>query len=119
MSCAAFNIKRGERFSGYINTSLGNTIETRMTKDSFLRIEGNGCGVGIYAEKGALWITQENDPKDYFLISGEIFVINRIGLVVICALEDAEISIQLNSFQQKLEMALNQTYSAGGCWKIF
>lgn len=119
MNCAAFNIKRGERFSGSICNGLGNDIEARMTRDSLLRIEGNGCGVGIHAEKGALWITQENDPKDRLLISGEFFTVSRPGVVIICALEDAEISIHLNSFQQKLEMALNQTYSAGGCWKIF
>lgn len=119
MNCAAFNIKSGERFSGSIYNGLGNDIEARMTRDSLLRIEGNGCGVGVHAAKGALWITQENDPKDYFLMPGEVFTINRTGLVIICALENADISIRLSKFQQKLELALNQTYSEGGCWKLF
>lgn len=119
MNCASFNIKRGERFSGSIDNGLGNDIEACMTKNSLIRIEGNGCGVGIHTRKGALWITQENDPNDHFPISGEVFTVNKIGLVIICALEDTEISIRLNSFQQRLEMALNQTYSKGGCWKLF
>lgn len=111
MNCAAFNIKRGERFSGSIDNGLGNDIEARMTRDSLLRIEGNGCGVGIHTIKGALWITQENDPKDHFLMPGEVFIINRPGLVIVCALEDAHISLSLSNFQQTLELALNQAYS--------
>lgn len=119
MNCASFNIKRGDRFSGSIDNCGGSTIEACMTRDSLLRIEGNGCGVGIHTIKGALWITQENDPKDHFLMPGEVFTINRTGLVIICALENADINIRLSKFQQKLELALNQTYSEGGCWKLF
>lgn len=119
MRQVSFNVKRGERFSGSIDNCVGRTIEARMSKDSLIRTEGNGCGVEIHSIEGALWITQENDPKDHFLMPGEVFTINRTGLVIICALEDAHISIRLSSFQQALELALKQTYSEGGCWKLF
>ncbi len=50
---------------------------------------GDGGKVEIGCESGAVWITQDNDPRDVVLNAGEHFVSDRTGTVLIYALQPA------------------------------
>lgn len=62
---------------------------------AIIRIERNCNGIRISCYTGVVWITQENDYKDYFLREGEDFVINKHGLVIITALADTNLKMRL------------------------
>jgi len=47
-------------------------------------------GQSIRCIRGALWVTQDGDPRDIILGPGERYEIDRPGGVVISAFEDSE-----------------------------
>ncbi|MBI5043371.1 MAG: DUF2917 domain-containing protein [Nitrospirae bacterium] len=73
------HIQPGQRFSGKIEAIHNDTIKILMHDGSLLRIEG-GRGTKIFCISGLLWMTQENDLKDYFLATGEEFQVTHPGL---------------------------------------
>lgn len=48
-----------------------------------LVLKGDTCGSVLVCRAGSAWITQEDDPADHLLRSGERFVITHKGRVVI------------------------------------
>jgi hypothetical protein len=56
------------------------------------RIE-NGKGSEVLCLKGTVWITQEKDPRDILLSSGQSFVLDHKGVAIVYALKDAAITI--------------------------
>lgn len=83
----------GEKFSGTIYEDRDNTIKICMSKDSYIKINGDHRGFRIWCIEGILWITQKNDFQDHILALGEIFVIDRKGLVIVSAFADICISL--------------------------
>jgi len=57
----------------------------RLKQDGILRIE-KAAGVVVEVSKGEVWLTQERDPRDYFLRAGDWLRIDHPGTVVISAL---------------------------------
>ena len=57
-----------------------------LAKDGFLTLSGVE-GVEIGCESGSLWITQDNDLRDVVLVTGERFVPERAGKVLVNALQ--------------------------------
>lgn len=57
-----------------------------VAKGSLLSL-GQGNSVEIGCESGAVWITQDNDPRDVVLNAGESFVSDRPGIVLVYALQ--------------------------------
>ncbi len=53
------------------------------------RLAGIRIGDAIICTSGVLWVTQEGDPEDYLLKQGQKFVANRLGLVLVQALDSA------------------------------
>ncbi len=51
-----------------------------------IRLE-DGVGTEITSVNGTVWITQEGDPRDVILSSGQSFTIDRDGLTLVVALE--------------------------------
>ena len=45
----------------------------------------DGEGLTIECLKGAVWITQSNDPRDIVLDCGQSFMLDRPGLALVCA----------------------------------
>jgi hypothetical protein len=65
------------------------TIEPiALAARSVHRIEG-AAGVTVSCERGAVWITQENDWRDLVLVAGEATLLDRPGLALVYALKDA------------------------------
>ena len=46
----------------------------------------------VRCEKGLLWLTQDNDPRDIVLKAGEVFAPDRRTNVLVYALEEAAFS---------------------------
>lgn len=92
MENGSYRISPGGRFSGFVCEN-GADMTAIMQKDSVLKIEGDGRGISVSSSKGTLWITQENDLEDHFLVPGEIFVNDRQGLVIVYSLSDASLDI--------------------------
>jgi Protein of unknown function (DUF2917) len=67
--------------------------EVQLATNSLFRIEGDSRGVTILCRSGSCWITQEGDPRDYYLGHEKSFTINQEGLVVVQALADTDIVI--------------------------
>ena len=64
------------------------TLATR----SVHRIE-NAKGIRVPCVRGAIWVTQEDDPRDLILAAGQSVVLDRPGLAVVYAFEDAVITV--------------------------
>jgi Protein of unknown function (DUF2917) len=63
-----------------------------MARGSLARIvDGRGLAVEVW--DGELWITQERDPRDYFIQPGERFEVKREGLVLAYALRSSHITL--------------------------
>ena len=54
----------------------------RLERGGFVRIQG-GIGTLVRVHSGAVWITEEGDPRDHFVPAGERFHVasNRLTLV--------------------------------------
>lgn len=53
----------------------------------------DGRGMRVSCIRGATWVTQERDPRDTILASGQSIVLDRRGLAVIYAFRDAVITV--------------------------
>ena len=56
------------------------------------RIE-SAKGMKIACVRGAIWVTQERDPRDLILTAGQSVVLDKAGLAVVYALKDAVITV--------------------------
>jgi hypothetical protein len=56
----------------------------RLKRDGVLRIE-RAEGIVVEVSHGEVWLTQEHDPRDYFLRAGDWLRIDRPVTVVISA----------------------------------
>lgn len=74
-------------------TVLKETTEVQLAANSLLRMEGDSRGIIILCRSGSCWITQEGDPRDYYLRDEKSFATYREGLVVVQALADTDIVI--------------------------
>ena len=73
--------------------ALKETTEVQLAANSLFRMEGDSRGVIILCRSGSCWITQEGDPRDYYLRDKKSFTTHREGLVVVQALADTDIVI--------------------------
>lgn len=65
---------------------------TRLRQGATLRIhEGEGRSIAVF--NGLVWITQEGDPRDAFIASGQTFTIDRPGLVLVDAMNDTDLIV--------------------------
>jgi hypothetical protein len=83
-------IDRKKREDGAV---LEKTTEVQLAANSFLRIESDSRGIIILCRSGSCWITQEGDPRDYYLRDERSFTTHQEGLVVVQALADTDIII--------------------------
>ena len=56
------------------------------------RIE-SAKGMKIACVRGAIWVTQERDPRDWVLMAGQSAILERAGLAVAYAFKDALITV--------------------------
>lgn len=65
----------------------------RHLRPGAMRHIDDGEGQSIVVFKGLLWITQDGDPRDAFIGSGETFTIDRPGRVLIEAMDESRLLV--------------------------
>ena len=71
-----------------------------LGKNMSHHMSGSRRGEILACEKGRVWITQERDPHDYVINSGEAFWVTLPGRVVLKALAESVIRVS-KSIKQK------------------
>ncbi len=73
--------------------SLGLAIARTIERGSILRIP-RPKGVHIECLAGALWVTQDNDPRDIMLAPGEDCLLSGRARVLVQALEHSQLRLR-------------------------
>jgi len=68
-------------------------MEIRLAKNELLNLDGDARGLKVCCREGVLWLTQKGDREDHPLRSGESFVIDRPGRVLVMALGPAALAL--------------------------
>lgn len=63
-------------------------VPTLIQPGNSIRIQ-DGAGTQVCALEGTVWITQEGDQRDVVLGPGDRFTLDRAGLALLVALEEA------------------------------
>jgi hypothetical protein len=66
----------------------------RLSRGQILKIR-DGAGSTVCARDGAVWITEENEPRDVVLEAGACYRLRKPGLAIVHAL-GSEASVTLN-----------------------
>jgi len=70
-----------------------NTLEhLAMPRGSALRIEDRP-GMEIRVHVGSIWLTQEGDARDHYLVAGQSFRLDRAGTALVTALRRTRLSM--------------------------
>jgi len=64
----------------------------RLGRGQSLKVR-DGAGSMICARDGTLWITEENSSKDVILEAGKCYRLERRGLAIVRAFDDASLSL--------------------------
>jgi hypothetical protein len=63
-----------------------------LGKGSLLRI-ADGRDLVLYVRSGAVWVTQEKDPRDRYLHAGDWFTVSSAGLTLVSALRAGALAL--------------------------
>ena len=63
-----------------------------LGKGSLLRV-ADGRDMVLYVRSGAVWVTQENDPRDRYLHAGDWFTVSSAGLTLVSALRASALAL--------------------------
>jgi hypothetical protein len=74
-----------------MNIELANAA-LRLARGQTLKVH-DGAGSTICANEGVLWITEENSASDVLLAAGQCFRLQKRGLAVVQAFNDASVSL--------------------------
>lgn len=66
-------------------------MERTIAKGRMARIEGKGTLLRVM--EGVLWVTQEGDLRDYFIAAGQSFRMDRRGVTLAYALDEARFAL--------------------------
>ena len=61
----------------------GNRPEIDLDGAELLRLELRQPGAWVLCTAGILWLTQQGDPDDHFLTTGQSFTLTRPGTVLV------------------------------------
>jgi Protein of unknown function (DUF2917) len=65
---------------------------TALTAGSMLNVS-DGQGLAIVVFEGLVWITQNDDLRDFVLAAGDSFRVDRPGLTLVEALRDSKVMV--------------------------
>ncbi len=65
-----------------------------MTRGRMLRIR-DGAASQLHVLRGALWVTQEGDPRDYYLPAGSTLRLTSNGLAIAQATRPSSVSLSV------------------------
>jgi hypothetical protein len=53
----------------------------------------DGRGASVRCLRGAIWLTQDGDPRDIVLTEGDMFTLDRDGLAIIFATSESTFAL--------------------------
>lgn len=68
-------------------------MKVALRRRQYLRVV-NGAGSTVTAHGGAVWITEERNPRDVVLRPGQNLILRRSGVALVEAFDDAAVSLQ-------------------------
>ena len=68
-------------------------MKIALQRGQFLRVV-NGAGSTLTAHGGAVWITEERNPRDVVLRSGQNLILRRSGVALVEAFDDATVFLE-------------------------
>lgn len=68
-------------------------MKIALQRGQFLRVV-NGAGSTVTAHGGSVWITEQDNPRDVVLRSGQNMTLRRSGVALVEAFEDASIFLE-------------------------
>jgi hypothetical protein len=71
----------------------GGDLKVCLDAGSLLSLDGDLRGVEIESSGGPLWVTQTDDADDHILAPRESYLVERVGRVVVQAIETASVRI--------------------------
>jgi hypothetical protein len=69
-----------------------NTALSWLQTGEYLKIQ-DPAGRTLAVLNGLVWVTQDGDPRDAFLASGETFEFDRPGLAIVEAMSDSRLAV--------------------------
>jgi len=75
-----------------VNTPRATPAALRLGRGQTLKVR-DGAGSTICAREGVVWITEENSGNDVLLAAGQCFRLERPGLALVQAFDDASLSL--------------------------
>jgi hypothetical protein len=69
-----------------------NAALARLDTGTYLRIP-DPAGRTLAVLNGLVWVTQDGDPRDAFIASGETFEFNRPGLAIVEAMSETRLAV--------------------------
>lgn len=74
-----------------MNIELASTA-LRLARGQTMKVH-DGAGSTICAREGVVWITEENSGNDVLLEAGQCFRLQKPGLALVQAFDDAAVSL--------------------------
>jgi hypothetical protein len=65
-----------------------------LDRQEMLSLSGDHRGRTIYCQRGAIWLTQPDDPNDYCLTAGQELTISRRGRIIAQGLEESCVELR-------------------------
>lgn len=53
----------------------------------------DGRGTSMHCLSGSVWVTQDGDPRDIVLAAGDSFTLDRDGVAIVYATDDAALAL--------------------------
>lgn len=68
-------------------------MKIQLPRGRFLKLR-QGSGSTVTTHAGSVWITEQDNPRDFVLGPGESFTFRRPGLALVEAFADASLSLE-------------------------
>ena len=75
-----------------VNSPKAPPAALRLARGQTLKVH-DGAGSTICAREGVVWITEENSGNDVVLEAGQCFRLQKPGLALLQAFDDASVSL--------------------------
>jgi hypothetical protein len=70
------------------------SVEVSLGRYDLYKLEGDSRGVRIKGLEGCAWITQIGDPDDHMVKAGQVFQVDRPGIVIIQGMPAGRVRVQ-------------------------
>lgn len=77
-----------------LGTVISGRREWELDRDATVRLDSDGRGIQVRADRGTVLVTREGDREDHVLEPGDTLLVTGRGLVVAWALAPAHLTVE-------------------------